>query len=287
MATAEAHTAEYPELVITPPGRWSALKLGELWHHRELIYFLTKRELQVRYKQSFFGISWAVLQPLVFALVFAFFFGLVPKVKLPGASLSGLRGRRHRPVAVHLQAITAGARSLVLDANLIAKVYFPRLALPISKALEPDPRPRDRAGAVVVVTLAYGVVDRLDGLSRPRLPAARRRHRLRDRRPCSLRSTSSTGTCSCSSRCSSRSCSSSAPCSTRARRSAIRPAGLVLRLFVNPLASVLDGIALGAARRSRPEHRQDPDLGRERPRDPVRLAPLLPASRAAIFADVI
>ena len=83
MATAETQTAEYPELLISPPGRWSALKLGELWHHRELIYFLTKRELQVRYKQSFFGVSWAVLQPLVFALVFAFFFGVVAKLKPP------------------------------------------------------------------------------------------------------------------------------------------------------------------------------------------------------------
>ncbi len=80
----EAQTVEYPELVITPPGRWSALRLGELWAHRELIYFLTKRELQIRYKQSVFGIAWAVLQPLVFAFVLALFFGLVIKVNIPG-----------------------------------------------------------------------------------------------------------------------------------------------------------------------------------------------------------
>ncbi len=74
-AKTQAQAMEFPELVIAPPTRWSALRLGELWAHRELIYFLTKRELQIRYKQSFFGISWAVLQPLVFAFVFALFFG--------------------------------------------------------------------------------------------------------------------------------------------------------------------------------------------------------------------
>ncbi len=84
MGTTEATAAEYPELVIAPPRRWSGLRLGELWAHRELIYFLTKRELQLRYKQSVFGISWAVLQPLVFAFVFALFFGLVLKVSVPG-----------------------------------------------------------------------------------------------------------------------------------------------------------------------------------------------------------
>jgi homopolymeric O-antigen transport system permease protein len=136
MATAEAHTAEYPELVISPPGRWSALKLGELWHHRELIYFLTKRELQVRYKQSFFGVSWAVLQPLIFALVFAFFFGVVAKIKPPAGLpylvfvVTGIV-----PWLFVAQAIQNAAGSLVLDANLIAKVYFPRLALPIAKGL--------------------------------------------------------------------------------------------------------------------------------------------------------
>src|SRR6187401_1974773 len=118
MATAEAHTAEYPELVISPPGRWSALKLGELWTHRELIYFLTKRELQVRYKQSFFGISWAVLQPLVFAFIFALFFGVVLHIQPPGNlpypvfAVIGIV-----PWLFVSQAIQNGASSLVQDAN--------------------------------------------------------------------------------------------------------------------------------------------------------------------------
>jgi lipopolysaccharide transport system permease protein len=160
MATAQtqAEVMQYPELVIAPPGRWSALRLGELWAHRELIYFLTKRELQIRYKQSVFGISWAILQPLVFAFVFALFFGLVLKVKIPGDipypvfAVAGIV-----PWQFTSQAITAGAGSLVLDADLISKVYFPRLALPISKALGLIVDLAIALVVVVVVTLAYGV----------------------------------------------------------------------------------------------------------------------------------
>lgn len=155
---AQAQAVEQPELLIAPPARWSGLRLGELWAHRELIYFLTKRELQIRYKQSFFGITWAVLQPLVFAFVFALFFGLVLKVQVPGDipypvfAVAGVV-----PWQFTAQAITAGATSLVLDSDLISKVYFPRLALPISKALGLILDLAIALGVVVVVTLAYGV----------------------------------------------------------------------------------------------------------------------------------
>jgi lipopolysaccharide transport system permease protein len=158
MSAAQTQAVEYPELVIAPPRRWSGLRLGELWSHRELIYFLTKRELQIRYKQSFFGVSWAILQPLVFAFVFALFFGLVLKVQVPGDipypvfAVAGIV-----PWQFTSQAINSGATSLVQDADLISKVYFPRLALPIAKALGLI---LDLAIALVVVlavTLAYGV----------------------------------------------------------------------------------------------------------------------------------
>jgi lipopolysaccharide transport system permease protein len=147
-----------PETLIAPPRRWRALELGELWAHRELVYFLTKRELQVRYKQSFFGISWAVLQPLVFAFIFALFFGVVLKVQVPGDlpyavfAVAGVV-----PWLFTSQAIQNGASSLVQDSNLIAKVYFPRLALPISKALSLMLDLAIALVVVVIVTLLYGV----------------------------------------------------------------------------------------------------------------------------------
>jgi lipopolysaccharide transport system permease protein len=160
MSTAEsqAQAVQYPELVIAPPRRWGGLRLGELWAHRELIYFLTKREMQIRYKQSLFGVSWAILQPLVFAFVLALFFGFVLKVNIPGDipypvfAVAGIV-----PWMFTSQAINQGAGSLVLDADLISKVYFPRLALPISKALGLILDLAIALVVVVVVTLAYGV----------------------------------------------------------------------------------------------------------------------------------
>ena len=154
----DATAVATPEIVLSPPGRWRPVDLGELWAHRELVYFLTKRELQIRYKQSFFGISWAVLQPLVFAFVFALFFGVVAKLQAPAGlpyavfAVSGIV-----PWLFTSTAIQQGASSLVMDANLIAKVYFPRLALPISKALSLIIDLLIALPIVIAVTLLYGV----------------------------------------------------------------------------------------------------------------------------------
>jgi lipopolysaccharide transport system permease protein len=158
MSTPEASAVTAPEIVIAPPARWRPIDLRELWAHRELVYFLTKRELQIRYKQSFFGISWAILQPLVFAFIFALFFGVVlhqhPPNGLPYAvfAVAGIV-----PWLFTSTAIQQGAGSLVLDANLISKVYFPRLALPIAKGLSLILDLIIALGVVLLVTLLYGV----------------------------------------------------------------------------------------------------------------------------------
>ena len=158
MSPSEAGAATAPEVVISPPSRWQPVEVGELWAHRELIYFLTKRELQIRYKQSFFGISWAVLQPLVFAFIFALFFGVVVKIQPPGDlpfavfAVIGIV-----PWLFFSTAIQTGAGSLVADSDLIAKVYFPRLALPLAKGLSLLIDLAIALGVVIVVTLLYGV----------------------------------------------------------------------------------------------------------------------------------
>jgi lipopolysaccharide transport system permease protein len=128
-------TVAQHEMVIKPPRRWIGLGWGELLAARELLYFLTKRELQVRYKQSIFGVSWAVLQPLVYSFVFALFFGNLAKVPSDGFpypvfALAGLV-----PWMFVSQAVSQGAGSLVADANLLSKVYFPRLVIPLAKTL--------------------------------------------------------------------------------------------------------------------------------------------------------
>jgi lipopolysaccharide transport system permease protein len=146
-----------PEVVIAPPSRWSAIDLSELWAHRELVYFLTKRELQVRYKQSFFGVSWAVLQPLAFAFAFAAIFGTLVHFSTQGVPLAVYAIIGLVPWQFTAGAIGNGATSLVQDSDLISKVYFPRLALPLSKALSLVVDLVIGIPVVILMVLLYGV----------------------------------------------------------------------------------------------------------------------------------
>jgi lipopolysaccharide transport system permease protein len=146
-------------MLVAPPRRgWRSLELGELWAHRDLVYFLTKRELQIRYRQSFFGIGWAVLQPLTLAFIFALFFGelvnLQDQVSIPYPlfAVAGLV-----PWLFTAQAVTNSANSLVKDAALISKVYFPRLAVPLALALSLILDLLVALAVLVVMTLIYGV----------------------------------------------------------------------------------------------------------------------------------
>jgi lipopolysaccharide transport system permease protein len=123
------------ETVIKPPGGWVDLGLRELWESRELLYFLTKRELQVRYKQSIFGVSWAVMQPVLYAFVFSLFFGTLARVPSDGLPYPVFALAALVPWMFVSQAASQGAASLVADANLLSKVYFPRLVIPIAKTL--------------------------------------------------------------------------------------------------------------------------------------------------------
>jgi lipopolysaccharide transport system permease protein len=128
------HT-EPPVMRIAPSSGWASLKLGELWAYRELLLFLTWRDIKVRYKQTALGAAWAILQPLLNAIIFSFLFQRVGRVQVPHESgfiftFSGM-------VAWQFFAfgITQSANSLVTSSNLIKKVYFPRLAVPIATVL--------------------------------------------------------------------------------------------------------------------------------------------------------
>jgi homopolymeric O-antigen transport system permease protein len=156
MEAAQAHAEAAPEVVISPPSRLAAVNLREIWDYRELIYFLTKRELQIRYKQSFFGVSWALLQPLTLAFIFALIFGVIgtPTDGLPAAvfMVAGVV-----PWLFTSQAVQGAAQGMVKDAALISKVYFPRLALPIAQAMSLLLDMAVSFVVVVAVTLLYGV----------------------------------------------------------------------------------------------------------------------------------
>jgi lipopolysaccharide transport system permease protein len=127
--------AEPRIIYLKPPSGWAALRLGDLWLYRELIYFMTWRDLKVRYKQTLLGASWAVLRPFLSMVVFSIFFGGFAKVSSDGVpyplfSFAGLL-----PWELFATALGVASRSLVNNSNMITKVYFPRLILPLSSIL--------------------------------------------------------------------------------------------------------------------------------------------------------
>jgi lipopolysaccharide transport system permease protein len=106
------------------------LDLDELWAYRELLYFLTWRDVKVRYTQAVLGIAWAIIQPLVTMLVFTVFFGKLAKVPSGGVPYPIFSYAGLLPWSFFAAAVTAGSNSVVGSSNLIKKVYFPRLLVP-------------------------------------------------------------------------------------------------------------------------------------------------------------
>jgi lipopolysaccharide transport system permease protein len=124
-----------PTVRIRPSRGWVALNLRELWAYRELLYFLVWRDVKVRYKQTALGIAWVVIQPVATTLIFTIIFGNLahmPSDNLPYAvfAMAGLV-----PWNFFAGAFTRGGASLVGSANLISKVYFPRLIIPLASVL--------------------------------------------------------------------------------------------------------------------------------------------------------
>lgn len=124
-----------PELVMEPTSGWRSLKLGELWDYRDLLWLLAWRDVRVRYRQTVLGVGWAVLQPLVTILVFSLVFGRLAKVPSDGAPYPVFTFSALLPWILFSTALTRAASSLVGNAALLTKVYFPRLVLPLGSIL--------------------------------------------------------------------------------------------------------------------------------------------------------
>lgn len=118
--------------VIKPPRGWLALDLGEIWHYRELLWVLTERDIKVRYKQTVLGLAWALIQPVMMMLVFTIFFGHLAKMPSDGIPYPIFVYAGLLPWTFFANAIASSAGSLVGSANLVSKVYFPRLVIPLS-----------------------------------------------------------------------------------------------------------------------------------------------------------
>jgi lipopolysaccharide transport system permease protein len=128
-------TSEVPEIFIRPSRGWVSLKLGELWAYRELLYFLTWRDVKVRYKQTVLGVAWAIIQPFMTMVVFSLFFGRLAKVPSDGIPYPIFSYAALVPWTFFASRLSQASNSLVTGSNLIKKVYFPRLAIPVGTVL--------------------------------------------------------------------------------------------------------------------------------------------------------
>jgi lipopolysaccharide transport system permease protein len=121
--------------IIEPKKGWVPIDLREIWDYRELLYFLTKRDIKVRYKQTVLGGLWALIQPAFTMIVFTLFFGRLAKMPSDGIPYPIFVYAGLLPWTYFANAVAASGNSLVGSANLITKVYFPRIMVPASASL--------------------------------------------------------------------------------------------------------------------------------------------------------
>jgi len=130
--TTEIVKHEPATIYIKPSKGLSALNLRDLWVYRELVYFMVWRDIKVRYKQTMFGMAWAVIQPVMTMLVFTFLFGKVAKLPTDGIPYPIFSYTALLPWGLFVNALNQGSRSLVAHNNMVTKIYFPRLILPMA-----------------------------------------------------------------------------------------------------------------------------------------------------------
>jgi lipopolysaccharide transport system permease protein len=150
MQRAESQPGDFvgPTTDILPSKGWVSLRLREVWEFRELLYFLTWRDIKVRYKQTLLGASWAILQPLMTMVVFNLFFGNLAKIPSDGVPYPIFSYAALVPFTFFTSSVTLSSNSLVGNAQLIKKIFFPRLIMPIASVL----------GTLVDFLLAFAVL---------------------------------------------------------------------------------------------------------------------------------
>jgi len=120
---------------IKPRSGWASLKLGELWRYRELLYFFVWRDLKVRYKQTALGAAWAILQPFLTMVVFSIFFGRLAKIPSSDLPYPVFAYSALVPWTFFANGLTQASNSIVSNAAMVKKTYFPRLTLPVATVM--------------------------------------------------------------------------------------------------------------------------------------------------------
>ena len=120
---------------IQPSRGWAGVNLGELWRHRELLYFLIWRDVKVRYKQTLLGAAWAILKPLFSMVIFTIIFGRLAEVPTDGAPAPVFYFTALLPWILFQDGVSKASASLVAGRSLVTKVYFPRMVVPLASVL--------------------------------------------------------------------------------------------------------------------------------------------------------
>ncbi len=135
--TASIPEASVPTLVIRPPRKWVPVDLHELWAYRELLAAFTMRDVKFRYKQTGLGIAWAVLQPLLTMVIFTIFFGGLAHIPSDGVPYPLFVLAALLPWTLFSDGLTRSTTSMVTNSNIMTKVYFPRLIMPLASIISP------------------------------------------------------------------------------------------------------------------------------------------------------
>jgi lipopolysaccharide transport system permease protein len=147
-----------PTIRIRPPKKWVPINLSELWQYRELLYSFVTRDVKIRYKQTALGFLWAIIQPLFLMVVFTLFFGNLAKVPSEGIPYPLFSFAALIPWTLFAEGITRSTTSMVSNANIMTKVYFPRLIMPISGILSPLVDFAIAFGILIIMMAYYGFV---------------------------------------------------------------------------------------------------------------------------------
>jgi lipopolysaccharide transport system permease protein len=130
--TALTTQSDLPRTRREPSTKWAWPKLRELWEYRELLFFFAWRDIKVRYRQTVMGVLWAIIQPILTMVIFSLFFGRLANIPSDGLPYPVFSFAALVPWTFFANALTQASNSLVLSGNMLKKIYFPRLALPIA-----------------------------------------------------------------------------------------------------------------------------------------------------------
>ena len=161
--------APVPTIVIRPPRKFVPVDFKELWEYRELLYFFTWRDVKLRYKQTGLGIAWAIIQPLFLMVVFSLFFGGLAKIPSDGIPYPLFSLAALLPWTLFAEGMTRSTISMVSNAGIMTKVYFPRLIMPVASIMSPLVDFCVAFGILIIMMAYYGFVPTINVIFLPLL----------------------------------------------------------------------------------------------------------------------